>query len=305
MYMLPMPARLRLVEQRLPRSGGRGRARSRRSASSSSQSGPSRSGPRWPTTSASCVRRHELDDAEARSRRRPAALGAAAPPGPASDGRRHFSPAAVDVPGALHLQVRVEGPRLLVVDAGEQVLAARERAGSPCAPVRSTVACWGTRKSVAVSTWPVSARSSVRRRPDRRCRPQARILSPFGVATKPASSRAARSGVSRRRAVRRRRPLDDELAQCTTSRGIGQSADGGRDQPVGVVAPGQQGASAALDVQGEVAVHEHDQGAGLASRAVPVRRPWRRRVGGLPAPRRLRPGQRRAVGVGRVGRPPG
>ncbi len=55
------------------------------------------------------------------------------------------------------------------------------------------------------------------------------------------------------------------------------AADGGRQrldrraQQLGVVGPGEQGAPAALDVEGELAVDEDDQGAGLASRPVALR----------------------------------
>ena len=83
------------------------------------------------------VARHQLDDAEAEADRH-------AP----VDAEHHAHlvwPVAATArrrgrcARTLHLQVGVERPGALVVDAGEEVLAARERADD-LAPVRSTVA---------------------------------------------------------------------------------------------------------------------------------------------------------------------
>ena len=62
-------------------------------------------------------------------------------------------------------------------------------------------------------------------------------------------------------------PLDREPAELSVAHGQRQCVDRGLQQ-AGVVGEGQQGAAAALDVQGELAVDEHDQGAGLAARPV-------------------------------------
>ena len=102
-----MPARLRWSSRASP-SGRSGSAVSRRTASCSSQSGPSRSGPRWPTTWSSCSRSTSsttpswkptptLSPVSRTTRARWPALF-------------QRSPAVVDPPGALHLEVGVQGP---------------------------------------------------------------------------------------------------------------------------------------------------------------------------------------------------
>jgi len=75
--------------------------------------------------------------------------------------------------------------------------------------------------------------------------------------------------------------------------GIGQGSCGREQQRV-VVGPAQQRLAAALHVQGERAVDEHHQRAGLAGRLVPARLTLTMLM--------QRPGQRRAVRVGRVAR---
>ena len=120
-----MPARLRWSSRASP-SGRSGSAVSRRTASCSSQSGPSRSGPRWPTTCVLVLAQHQLDDAELETRRRPCrrCRGRRGPGGRACSsagrGRRPArTPPSSDGCGA--------STRWSCVDAGQQVLAARDR----------------------------------------------------------------------------------------------------------------------------------------------------------------------------------
>ena len=126
-----------------------------------------------------------------------------------------------------------------------------------------------------------------------------RSLSPRGVATNPASSRARRSALARSPVARMVSPvgaLDRQPAQRPLAYG-GRERGHRRGERVDVVGEGQQRAAAALDVHAER----------RRRRAPPSRRPcapaggpW---PGGASVPRRpLGPGQRGAVGVGGVGR---
>ena len=123
-YMLPMPARLVWSSSASP-TGRAGSLRSRRRASASSQSPPSRSGPRWPTTSCSW----ERGISSTMPREKPTAARAAVRSTTRAwvAGSSPLLVERVDVPAALHLEVRVQRPGLVVLDVGQQVLAARER----------------------------------------------------------------------------------------------------------------------------------------------------------------------------------
>ena len=213
MYMLPMPARL-VWSSSASADRAVGLGAQPASASSSSQSGPSRSGPRWPDEIGLLSRGTQLDDAEREADRHasldgehhPSLVGGAAPPLP-----------GVDVPGALHLQVGVERPGRSVVDAGEQVLAARDRADDGAAGEveggvlrhaevggRQDVAGEGAveraaaRKTVSPSgTQPQPLRSGH----ESRCRervPQGRVAAAPSSATPSAFSTASRPSAPRR-----------------------------------------------------------------------------------------------------------
>ena len=68
------------------------------------------------------------------------------PRGPRRPARRcHGVPGPVDVPAAVHPEVRAQGAA--VVEPDQQVLAARDAPRATVAPVRSTVASWGIRNS--------------------------------------------------------------------------------------------------------------------------------------------------------------
>ena len=115
-----------------------------------------------------------------------------------------------------------------------------------------------------------------------------RSLRPRGVAWKPASSSARPSGESSTPAPSARSTVSRPSWPSRTASDSASTAGCSRCRVLG---PGEQGAPAALDVQHQAAVDEHDQGAGLAARAC-GRRPRRRRG---------RPRQRGAERVGRVG----
>ena len=87
------------------------------------------------------------------------------------------------------------------------------------------------------------------------------------------------------------RPLHGQPAQRPGADG-GRQRRGGGSELVWVIGPGQQRSPAALHVQHELAVGQDDERARLPARPVAA--------GYLVGPGR--PGQRRAVGVGRVGR---
>ena len=216
-----------LVEQGLAERARRGRRAGGAAASSASQSGPSRSGPRWPTTLVLVLARHQLDDAELeadgdlrRSVSRTTRAWCGRPP-PALARR-------VDVPGALHLQVGVQGPLLVVVDAGEQVLAARD--GLDDRPAREVGGrrwpgpgsrCARASGPRALVQAPGGAADGVALR--HRQPLEARSRSPRGVATKPAASRAARSGVGAgAEELLAVGLLDGEPAQRAAAGGVGE-----------------------------------------------------------------------------------
>ena len=93
-------------------------SRSRRTASAASQSGPSRSGPRWPTTR--CSRRcEEFDDRQPVADRLPLGVGQDRPH--LVPGRRASARPTIKMPRAVHPQVGVQGQ--VAVGPGEQVLA--------------------------------------------------------------------------------------------------------------------------------------------------------------------------------------
>ena len=198
-------------------------------------------------------------------------------------------PGLVDPPGALHLQVGVQGPaRRRPASMRVSRCLPRETVSTTVPPARSAVACWGTRKSVRVSTCPASARSS--------SRAARQTVSPSGTrAAAPSGSRRSRPPGAPRAAGSAPAPSScSPSAFSTVSRprraapgGLGERR-GGRREQVGVVGPGEQGAAAALDVQGQRAVDQHDQRAGLAARAVAAALGRRRRPPGpaTAAPRR-------------------
>ena len=108
-----------------------------------------------------------------------------------------------------------------------------------------------------------------------------RSLSPRGVAWKPASSSARPSGESRTPAPSARSTVRRPSWPSRTASDSASTAGCSRCRVVG---PGEQGAPAALDVEDQPSVDQHDEGAGLAARAC-GRRP-RRRLGTATAPRR-------------------
>ena len=193
---------------------------------------------------------------------------------------------------ALHLEVGVQGPRLRRrASIRVSRCLPRVTVSTTVAPDRSAVASCGTRKSVRGQHLPgqrpveqpggavdgVTLRHASRRSPAgwRRSRPRRAPRAAGWARSRAAASPSAFSTVSRPSEPRRAR--------------LGQRC-GGRREQVGVVGPGEQGAAAALDVEGQRAVDQHHQRARLAARAGGRRRRPRRR-----------PGQRGAVGVGRVG----
>ena len=218
--MLPIPARQGWSSS-ASSTGRSGSASSRRTASSGSQSGPSRSGPRWPTTLVLGAR-GPARRCRARSRRPtrrrcehdPRLVGRPPPP----------LAGVVDLPGALHLQVGVQGSALRV-DPGEQVLAARERLHDGAAGQVGR----GERGHAEVGARSAPARPAPGRgacgppdgvalghgAPERSRRPR-------GVARKPASSSASRSGVAPEPRSCRRRPSRRSAGPGAAPCGVGE-----------------------------------------------------------------------------------
>ena len=294
-----------LVEQRLADRRGRARSRSRRSASSSSQSGPSRSGPRWPTTSSSRSRGEQLDDAEREADRRRRRRSRARP-GPGVAGRGHRSPGLVDPPGALHLEVGVQRPAAVAaVDPGEQVLAAGDGLGDGGAGQVGG----GELRHPEVGARSAPARSARGRAAGprgRRCRPQARSLSPLGRRRRSRPRRAPRAAGSSPPPSSCSPSAFSTVSRPSAPRRAASASDcGRRREQVGVVGPGEQGAAAALDVERERAVDQDDQRAGLAPGPVAAARRSSRSGQGSAAPYGLAgsvAASATASGLRRVGR---
>ena len=259
-----------LVEQRLGDARGPGRAASRRTASAGSQSSPSRSGPRWPTTVSSSV-------GAAPARRRRARTRPPATPRPVEDHAglvRRPPPALarpVEVPGALHLEVGVQG-----APSSNRVSRClpRDALAVDRAPARSAVGELRHPEVAPVTCAPLERLVEPCAPSARRCRPQASASrSPRGVAYE---ARAAAS--ARRRAVLRS-PLPSSVSPSArldrqpaerARRGTArrERVGGAAGCAVGVVGERQQRAAAALDVDDQLAVDQHHEGAGLAARPV-------------------------------------
>ena len=212
-----MPARLRWSSSASPIGSVRRRERAA-AAPRRATSRPEQVGPEMPDDGSSSLRRR-VDAARAGSRpparRRWPARPAPGRPGDASATR------AVDVPGALHLEVRVQGD---VADPGQQVLAPADRLvdgpadqvdlGERRAPGSRTVVSASPAECLVE---PLAVRQTVSPSGTGSSLAQGRSRSPRGVAWKPAASRAADSGDPRmcspsarstvsRRARRRARP---------------------------------------------------------------------------------------------------
>ena len=194
-----------LVEQRLAdRPVGLG-AQVGAAPRSSSQSGPSRSGPRWPTSVVLVL----AGTSSTMPSEKPTAPRAAVPSttrawwvGPrhrSPGGRRARSPPSSGGCGASSASSRSI--------AGEQVLAAGRRSRPPSRRGGRRWRAAGTRKSVRGQ--PVAGERPVEqpRRCARRCLPQARSRSPLGVADEAgrrAAPRAAASAAAAEQLLRRR-----------------------------------------------------------------------------------------------------
>ena len=300
-----MPGQVALVEQRLAeraRSGRRAAGAAPRPRPSPGRAGRGRGGRR---RSSSASRAHQLDDAEREPDRRPA-RSVRSTTRASCAGRRQRLPGLVEVPGALHLQVGVQGRRS-VVDPGEQVLAAgrRSRRRSPPGGRRSPARAPGSRCGQHLRrSAPGRACCAVRQTVSPSGTRQPRSRSPRGVgdeAGRLQRLRAAGVGAAAEDAARRRpsRRSAGPARPARTAVGRARRIAGG--ERVGVVGEGEQGPAAALDVQRQLAVDQHHERAGLAAGPV-ARRGCRRRSAGRARaarrrrgwPGRSRPARRRA-----------
>ena len=85
---------------------------------------------------------------------------------------------------------------------------------------------------------------------------------------KPAPCSASRTGVEPEPSSWVPSALSTVIRPSEPRRAASASASAAGAEPVGVVGPGEQGPAAALDVEGQLAVDQDHQGAGLAARAV-------------------------------------
>ena len=249
--------------------------------------------PEMPDDAVLLGRGHELDDREpeARRPRDRRSSGRRAPDGPGRRGAQR--------PGGRRARSRpsaggcaASGP----LENRNSWCLPRETTSSTFSPVRSAVACCGTRKSDFTNSLPASA--SCRRRQASQTvspsgtgglRPQPRNRRPRGVAWNPAVSRARPSGDESTDSPSAR--CDREPAQSPVPDGQRERVDGCLQRVVARGGPGQQRLAAPLDVEDELTLHEDDERAGLAARLVS-----RRDLAGA-----LRPRQGRTVRVRRVG----
>ena len=290
--MLPMPARLRLVEQRLAERAvgvGRGAGAAPRPRPSRGRAGPGRGARRRRLLGG---RGEQLDDAEGEARPPAGSAVVEHDPGLVRRARpalaRRRRPART--PSILRWVCRVQRVGA-AVDPGEQVLAAGDGlddgaagqvgggelgdpevgAGEHAGPRSAAVEPPGGAVDGVALRHPAAAAPAGWRRSRRRA---SASRSGVGAGRRAAASPSAFSTVSR--------PSEPRRAASASAAAAGV-------EPVGVVAPGEQGAAAALDVERQRAVDEDHQRAGLAARAGGRRS----LVAG--------PGQGGAVGVGRVG----
>ena len=191
-----------LVEQRLltARSGCSARAAH---GLARSQSGPSRSGPRWPTSVVLAVAADELDDAE-READRDGARRSSSTTRAVWAGRGQRCAGPEHPPAALHLEVGVQGPAARRASIRVSRCLPRETVSLTVPPVRSAVANWGTRKSVR------GQHLAAQRRSSRRAARQ--TVSPSGTGRpqpQPPRRRDEAGGVER--LAQRRRAAAEEL----------------------------------------------------------------------------------------------